>query len=693
MTTAAQHRAAAFLVLALAACAMGEEFSWKQTGWGGGGYYWACAFHPSKNGVIYMGGDVCGFYKTEDGGKNWRISNAGIPDYAVYSLAVAPSSPDTVYAGTPSGLSRSTDAGEHWEFLGETAKKALAITADRNKSVRAVAVDPSSSSRVFAATPAGKIFRSDDGGRQWKVIYQLKDAGSFSSIAVATANPRVVLAAGTSGVLKSEDGGDTWAELPAPKNASHAIAAPSDAGIIYAACGKEGVHKSADGGKTWAKAGGGLKENFAAREIAVDPKDPNTVYVIGSVNWDGFFYRSTDGGQTWELSRTLRRDLAADPTLPDEGGPRAETAPLSSARDLALNPQRPQELFIAGNWRPCFSPDGGKTWEERDRGADITCVSDIRFFGKKTYVTSMDEGLMVSDDDGATWRELSPLKYSTAVSGHQWRVLVWPKGDTEKILTTCSPWAEPQNRVLVSEDGGKSFRMSRDGLPDYLPTVNTMWGQSYARALAADPKDPDTVYLGMDGDAEPDKGRCGGGIFKSTDGGYTWKQLPNQPASRRSFFALAVDPTDSSRIFWGACANGGGLYRSEDAGATWKHVFKGESWVFNVLVTPGGTIYVPAANLYRSTDHGNTWKQLTKFDYSVSIVGLEVDPQDEKRIWFSRVTWGSGSGGGVYRTTDGGATWQEITGDIPYRKPLVLRYNPTTRELWAGGVGLYKLKQ
>ncbi|MCX7007736.1 MAG: hypothetical protein NTY53_10900 [Kiritimatiellaeota bacterium] len=55
--------------------------------------------------------------------------------------------------------------------------------------------------------------------------------------------------------------------------------------------------------------------------------------------------------------------------------------------------------------------------------------------------------------------------------------------------------------------------------------------------------------------------------------------------------------------------------------------------------------------------------------------------------------WGDSANGGVYRTTDGGASWQEITGTLPYRKPMILRYNATTHDLWAGGVGLYRIKQ
>jgi hypothetical protein len=62
-------------------------------------------------------------------------------------------------------------------------------------------------------------------------------------------------------------------------------------------------------------------------------------------------------------------------------------------------------------------------------------------------------------------------------------------------------------------------------------------------------------------------------------------------------------------------------------------------------------------------------------------------------MWFATTTWDGSSSGGVYETRDAGATWQEITSDLPYRKPLLLRYNAETRELWAAGVCLYKCKR
>jgi photosystem II stability/assembly factor-like uncharacterized protein len=665
---------------------------WKAVGWGGGGFYWACAFHPSRDGVIYLGGDVNGFYKTTDGGKNWRISNAGLSDYAIYSMAADAKNPDTVYVGTPSGTCRSTDAGEHWEFLPDTDPKALAIIADRGVSVRALAVDPASGA-VFAGTPAGKVFKSTDGGRSWKKLYEMKSKGSVRSVAVSPCDSSVILAATAGlGVVMTTDGGTIWKELATPKETAHVAVAPGNGKTIYAACGKEGVWKSTDRGRTWSKSASGLDPANEIIEVVPDQKKPGTVYTIGNTGWGGSFYRSEDGGKTWKCFRDLKPDLAGNPTMPEDAGMAEGKIGMSALSNIACNPRRGGELFIAGNWRNEYSADGGRTWEERDRGTDITCVTDIRFLDGTAYVTAMDEGLLASADGGATWKPLVPRKYDRAVCGHQWRVAAFKSAGHTRIVSTLFPWDDPVNRVLVSDDGGASFKRVQAGLPDYLPKANCMWGQGYGRALAVDPRNPGTMYLGIDGDPEPGAGREGGGIFKSVDGGSTWNRLPAQPASRRMFYGLAVDPTVSKRIYWGACGENGGLHMTGDGGKTWKRVFDKEAWIFNVEVSPSGVIYCPGNNLWKSADHGATWEKITSFTDSGQIVGLEIKPGDERTVWISRVGWSGRPEGGVYQTTDGGAAWKEITGDIPHRSPLVLRYDPASSELWAGGVGLYKIK-
>ncbi len=850
--------------------------NWAACGWGGGGFFYAAAYHPTQDGVIYMGGDVNGVYKTEDHGRSWRMINNGIANYGIFSLAVDRSNPQTVYAATEGGLCKSIDAGEHWVTLPKTGRKELRITGEKGKSIRAVAVDPADGQIVYAASPAGKVYKSIDGGQKWAVSYEKQAAaedvsalrvrfgksndqwfgglwlgleypkgialadcvgfgfafrgdghptrdltltlklsngaayrsknlrelfastewrdvvlkaedfvvdpdyarknpdqakslpatidwslvnrldcaavgppgeasvakvgqffyaltrspegksapadkpilltargfakdktvntygnihigsaaeGSIYSVAVAAKDSNLVLAATeTSGLVISEDGGKTWREIPAlPRKCSNIAVAPSDSNIIYASFFTDGIWRSADRGKTWASVSEGLGKKCSILEVVISPANPLDVFATGPVDWNGNFYASHDGGKTWADSSQMSIDKEGDPTI-GQGGGSAKTG-LSAPTNLVINPTNPKELFISANWRSCLSEDGGKTWAARNRGADISCIYDIRFSGPRAYACAMDEGAFVTENDGKNWRQIWPTKYDPALAGHAWRLQVSDNKGVDRIIGTFSPWwAKYPGRIVISEDGGKTHQVATAGLPDYIPSANTMWGAGNPRALAVDPRDPRIVYLGMDGD--PSDGKAGGGIFKSEDGGKTWKHLAKQPGSRRVFFGLAVDPTDSKRLFWAGCGAGGGVYRSEDSGESWQLVFSNETWLFNIHLAADGAVYAPGKNLWRSTDHGKTWKQLTKFAGNSVIVGLETDPRDSKTIWLSHNDWGGdASGGGVYKTRDGGANWNEITGNIPYRKPMVLRFNPATQELWAGGVGLYRIPQ
>jgi photosystem II stability/assembly factor-like uncharacterized protein len=837
--------------------------AWTPTGWSGGGFYYSAAFHPTRDGVLFLGMDVAGVAKSTDHGKTFRMVNNGLFDYAMYSLAVDVKNPDIVYAGTEGGLHKSTDGGETWKFIPGTAKKELRITSERGTSVRSVASDPTDSNIVYAASPGGKVYKSTDGAMTWRVVYQkgaeidsfnglrvqfgkangayfggiwsplefpkeatggtgigftlkgdgsaperaflnLKTAtgvsyrsrnildifadnqvhdvvytaadfeidpdfakkspeqaasapktpdwpaitrmdlsrvsapdtasvlkigriffvakgadgkeakltvrdlttdkkvqsygnvrfgeaaagGAVSSVVVCTSNPNKVLAATSdTGLLLSDDKGETWRPLPTPTKAMHAAFDPANPSVIYGAFATDGIHKSTDGGASWTKISAGLPTKFSAREVAVSTTNSNEVYIIGADGWNGDFAYSTDAGTTWTISRSIKTDLAIDPTNPAE----APKGALSTPTNLTMNPKNPKELFISANWRPAYSADGGRTWEERVKGADITVQTDIRFSGDRTYVSAMDEGSFMSEDQGKTWKQLWPLKYDGEFSGHNWRLAVNKVNGVDRIIATVSPWTG-KNKVIIaiSEDGGKTYKTTTAGLPTYEITANTMWGRGYPRALAVDPTNPMTVYLGIDGD--PTEGKSGGGVFKSVDGGYTWAQLPNQPGSRRMYYGLAIDPTNPKRIVWGGFGANGGVYISEDGGDSWNLAFKQDQYLFNVYVDQAGAIYAGGNNLWRSTDKGKTWKQLTQLK-GRSVVGIESDPRDLKTMWISAVTWDGSSEGDVYKTTDGGATWTDFTGDIQHRKPQVLRFNPKTNELWSAQTMLHKIKQ
>jgi photosystem II stability/assembly factor-like uncharacterized protein len=156
-------------------------------------------------------------------------------------------------------------------------------------------------------------------------------------------------------------------------------------------------------------------------------------------------------------------------------------------------------------------------------------------------------------------------------------------------------------------------------------------------------------------------------------------------------YGLAVHPSNPSRIVWGACGATSGVYVSEDGGESWQKAQGLSDWIFNVEVTKKGTIYAGGNQLYRSDDHGRTFKTVSAFKPGTAI-GIAVDPANEDRVWVSVSTWDGNSGGGIYETVDGCKTWTEITGDIPYRKPLIVRYNEATRELWAAGPAAFKIR-
>lgn len=833
--------------------------SWQPAGWGGGGYYWSTVFHPTRPNVLYMGGDVIGVYKSEDGGKNFRMVNDGLANYEVYSIAVDRKNPTHLYAATVGGLCKSTDEGGTWTLLPSTAPKELRITGERGKSIRAISVD---GGVIYAASPTGKIYKSPDGGQTWNKVYETvltgdaadtrgvqfgkvngaffggawapikppanvaaadlggisfsfkgdgtrprsftltlslqngakflsrnlseevanttrreitlttKDfavdpsdkktaamtpapeldwsqvmrfdlaasgdlpnqattvrvgkmgfvvrnaaqpaepaidfysskaiqtygnirmlgtaAGTIYSVAQSPHDANFVIAATQEeGLVASRDGGSNWKRLEGPNRTTSVSFSAADPALIFASFAGDGVYKSTDAGATWTKASPAMEGVSRITEVVTHPRDAKKVYAIGAKDWSGFFFHSQDGGATWNQVTSLKTDSDHNPTL---DGNTNGNARLSTPTNLTINPNNPDQLYISANWRSCLSEDGGLTWKERNHGADISVVTDIRFLGKRTYVSAMDEGSFVSEDGGKKWKQLWPPAWTVDLSGHNWRIAANEINGNTRIISTVTPWDQAHTpRIVLSEDSGKSYKVYREGLPTQILRPNTMWGQGHPRALAVDPANPQIVYLGIDGD--PSANNSGGGIFKSVDGGKSWKQLPNQPGSRRMFFGLAVDPTDSKRIYWGACGAGGGLYRSQDGGDTWEYVFKHDQWVFNLMVAPDGTVYAAGKNLWRSTDNGKTWKTVTKFSEDRTVLGLETDPANPNRMWLSTTTWSSSNQGAIYETTDGAKTWNVITGDIPYVKPSILRYNPETKELWAGGVGLFKTQK
>jgi len=183
-----------------------------------------------------------------------------------------------------------------------------------------------------------------------------------------------------------------------------------------------------------------------------------------------------------------------------------------------------------------------------------------------------------------------------------------------------------------------------------------------------------------------------GGVWKSTDGGITWKPLFDEQ-STSSIGSIAIAPSDPNVVYVGSgeanirgnVAPGNGIYRSADAGKTWTHVWKQEGQIGKMVVHPTNPDVAfaavlgkafgpnPERGVYRTTDGGKTWKQVLSKDSDTGASDVSLDPQNPRivfaALWQARRSpWSlvsGGPGGGVYMSRDGGDTWKKLEKGLP----------------------------
>ena len=184
-----------------------------------------------------------------------------------------------------------------------------------------------------------------------------------------------------------------------------------------------------------------------------------------------------------------------------------------------------------------------------------------------------------------------------------------------------------------------------------------------------------------------------GGLFRTNDAGMTWTPLFERQ-STISIGAIAVDPKNP-KILWvgtgeskvrNSVSFGDGLYKSEDGGATWKRMgLENTETISRIVINPQDPNKVLVAavghpfgpnedrGVFATDDGGKTWKKTLFIDDQHGAVGLDLDPSDPNvayvGMWhFDRKPWTYTSGsekGGVFRSRDGGQTWQKLTNGLP----------------------------
>ena len=199
-------------------------------------------------------------------------------------------------------------------------------------------------------------------------------------------------------------------------------------------------------------------------------------------------------------------------------------------------------------------------------------------------------------------------------------------------------------------------------------------------AVAGHPTDPNVYYFGA----------CAGGVWMTRDGGTYWENISDGFFNTASVGAIAISESDPNVIYVGSgegciridVTHGDGVYKSTDGGKTWRNVgLKDSRHIGRVRIHPKdpNTVYVAASGhafgpnnergVYRSTDGGETWDRVLYKSDDAGAIDISMDPNNPRLIYAAiwqrqRTFWEMSSGGpdsGLYKSTDGGDTWEDIT--------------------------------
>ena len=605
----------------------------------------AVAGVPGDPNVYYVGAASGGIWKTADAGIHWAPIFDDQDVAAVGALAVAPSNPNVVWAGTGepwirshisigNGVYKSTDAGRTWTKMG----------LDSSGRVGRIAIDPTNPDIVFVAAQGYSygpqeergVYRTTDGGAHWqRVLFVDRNTGAID-VVMSPNNPRTLFAA----MWQLEM--HTWGrESGGPGS---------------------GIYASTDGGTTWTRlTGHGLPTHEIGKiGLAVARSDPNRLYaLIETGDGNPLHGRPTDNGELWRS---------------DDGG--ANWRVVNYDRDLA-----------------CRQPYYTRTVVSTDDPDEL-------YFLCATFSRSLDGGLTTNAGGRGAGRGGSGAPAPAAAPGTPGGAVAAAAraGDTTAIVPLASPggdnhdmWIDPTNanRMAVANDGGVAISTTRgrSWLRVQLPIA-----QIYH--VTVDNRVPYYVYGNkQDGPSYrgPSNSRTGNQIARSewhgVEGGESGWATP--------------DPVDSN-IVWstgsGSGARGGIVIRFDERHRQGQNV---EVWPLSTGGTPAAEvkyrfvwdppftisphdhnrIYTGSQFVHMTTDGGRTWRvispDLTRNDKSKQQISGGLTPDNigveyadvVYAIAESRLTpgliWVGTNDGLVQVTRNGGATWTNVTGNIP----------------------------
>lgn len=599
---------------------------------------------PRNSRVLYAAGHrhnlPGGFFKSTDGGATWRES-AQLKNEALHSLAQSEADPNTLIAGTFTGVFRSDDAGDSWKRLPTQSEPGLIH-------VESLAIDPRTTDTIYAGT-FYLPYKSVDGGKSWKSIKTgMIDDSDIFAIDIDPRDPNHIIASACSGIYESKNGGENWRKvqgIPSQSRRTRAILQhPSVAGIVFAGT-TEGFWMSDKGGDadSWMVT---TSRQLEINSITVHPSRPDMIF-IGTNNYGVMV--SHDGGKSFTPTNGGFSGRFANAILADRETPNRVYA-------ATINTATGGGFFFVSN-------DNGESWRPSMRSMPSRLITySILQDARDANVIYLGTNLGVyrSTDRGTSWspvwavdKKKAPAKKSTAAA---------PRRRTG-VTTT--------NTVMAAQEALKAAGYNIGGEPDGKPgpaTTNAVKKFQGDRHLPVTGKLDSITLAAL-------------GVGKST----------NSASAERSDLILAdavntlvhtIDPeTQQPAILAGTNS---GLYRSVDPTKGWKKLsygsFDPRTTCISTTAREPETILVgtPSAGVLMSRDAGKTWRQLDGLPRDVPINTVAQDPQRPDYIYV-------GTKQALHVSHDGGKSWKLRGGQLPYGDFTSILVNPRNGdEVFAG---------
>ena len=285
----------------------------------------ALTVHPADPAVVYAGTSN-GPYRSLDRGGRWE--RLGFPEgVQVWSIQPHPSDPRILYAGgSPVGVFRSEDGGDHWTALADPKLPARVDCPFASRVMR-IALDPRDDQHIFATIEVGGAMRSLDGGRSWKdcsdSLVRYAEQPKFKSailtdsdtegmldghaLCVSAAEPDALLLAIRMGLFRSDDRGETWRDMEigrfSPLTYSRDIrVSPQDPRTLYACLSPAArseagtLYRSRDLGQSWTRFDHSVTAHSTMMGVALHARDADAVFAVSR---GGQVFGTTDGGASW----------------------------------------------------------------------------------------------------------------------------------------------------------------------------------------------------------------------------------------------------------------------------------------------------------------------------------------------------------------------------------------------------------